>query len=181
MSNKMRYNDDELAVIKGSFAENEDLILALRKAFLQAELTQEEEKQVLAIAADEKVMAVVAKTLAPKLDANAPMFQQADLYVGMQFEFGSPEKVEADMAVRKILADYMYSMVEIIGTPAAYSVTMDTLTPSGSTHEDAINLAARDKIISHVDFQLNQLLVLAGQKDETVETTRTRLQKDSAR
>lgn len=49
----MRYNDDELAVIKGSFAENEDLILALRKAFLQAELTQEEEKQVLAIAAED--------------------------------------------------------------------------------------------------------------------------------
>lgn len=180
----MRYSDDELAVIKSTFAENEALVLAIRKALMGQDMTKEEKSHVDTVFSSDEVAAVIEKTIAPRLDPDAPMFQQADLYIGMQLDFSSPERVAAELEVRKILADYMYDMMEVVKNPIAKrksDVTVESLTPSESTAQAGINLMARNSIISHIDFQLNQLLILAGQRDETVEATKKRLQKDSAR
>lgn len=48
--------------------------------------------------------------------------------------------------------------------------------------EDAlINLKARNTLIQHVEMCLGQLKILAGQKKETVEETKERLKKNSAK
>jgi hypothetical protein len=50
-----------------------------------------------------------------------------------------------------------------------------------SPEEALINLKARNTLISHVETCLQMLNVLAGQKTETVEQTKTRLKKDSSK
>ena len=44
-----------------------------------------------------------------------------------------------------------------------------------------INLKARNTVIQHLEMCLNQLKVLAGMKEETVEATKERLLKDSSK
>ena len=44
-----------------------------------------------------------------------------------------------------------------------------------------VELFARNTLVSHVEQMLNQLLVLAGKKEETVEETQERLAKNSTK
>lgn len=55
-----------------------------------------------------------------------------------------------------------------------------TLKVEDMSPEDAlINIKARNTVIQHVEMCLNQLKVLAGMKEESVEETKKRLKKDS--
>jgi hypothetical protein len=105
---RMRITDTELALIKATFADNEPLLLLMRKIFL------------------------------PELDASTPIGQNIDLWM---------------------------------------TVKIDEMTPE----EAIINLKARNSLISHLDQQLSVLEILAGQKDETAEETKKRLQTNSAK
>ena len=188
---QMRYSDIEMQLIKSIFAENDALAKVLRKAFLEDPMSKEEQEMIRATFARKEVAAVIKKTLAPVLDPDAPMFQQADLYIGTKLDFVSPEKVSADISVRQIFADYMYYMCDVLTEPRCLKVEMGVshlqpkrYNPEATVEERvdvAIRLQARDTIISHINFQLSQLLILAGKKDETAEETKRRLQKDSAR
>lgn len=50
-----------------------------------------------------------------------------------------------------------------------------------SPEEAIINLKARNTVIQHIEQQLLSLKLLAGQRDESVEETKTRLQQDSTK
>lgn len=50
-----------------------------------------------------------------------------------------------------------------------------------TTEEAIINLKARNQVITHLEMCLNQIKILAGQKDETPEQTKERLAKDSSK
>ena len=50
-----------------------------------------------------------------------------------------------------------------------------------SMEQAIINLKARNILISHIEQQLMMLKLLAGQTEETVEMTKERLKKDSAK
>ena len=57
-----------------------------------------------------------------------------------------------------------------------------TLKVDDMTAEQAlINIKARNTVIQHVEMCLNQLKVLSGMKDETVEVTKDRLKRDSSK
>lgn len=103
---QMRFTDAELALIKGTFAENEELLKLMRKVFL------------------------------PELDPSAPIQQMIDLYMTISTEGQTPDEI-------------------------------------------ALNLKARNTLIAHLEMQLGQLRILAGMKNESVEQTQERLQKNS--
>jgi hypothetical protein len=50
-----------------------------------------------------------------------------------------------------------------------------------SPEQAIINLKARNTVIQHIEQQLLSLKLLAGMKDESVEDTKARLQKDSSK
>jgi hypothetical protein len=55
------------------------------------------------------------------------------------------------------------------------TVSLESQTPE----QAIINLKARNTLINHIEQQLLQIKVLAGDKNETVEQTKERLQKNS--
>lgn len=104
----MRITDEELELLKSTFANNERLVLLMRKIFL------------------------------PEVDYDAPIGQVIDLYLSLKTEDVTPEQA-------------------------------------------LINLKARNTLVTHVESCLLQISMLAGQKEESVEETKERLQKDSTR
>lgn len=105
---EMRITDVEMAIIKSTFADNDELLKILRKVFL------------------------------PAVTAKAPIGQTIDLWMTLKIDDMTPEQ----------------------------AIT---------------NIKARNLLITHVEQQLVQLKFLAGKKDETVEDTKNRLTKDSAK
>lgn len=105
---QMRFSDEEVQLMKNTFAGNEDLLKLIRKVFL------------------------------PEVDPKAPLGQVIDLWMTVKIEEMTPEQA-------------------------------------------LINIKARNSLISHVDMCLMQLGILAGQKDETVEETKARIAKNSAK
>lgn len=57
------------------------------------------------------------------------------------------------------------------------TIKVEDMTPE----EALINIKARNTLITHIEQQLMQLKVLAGTKEESVEETKERLIKDSAK
>lgn len=178
----MRYSDKELSLIKNTFAENDALIMAIRKALLGAKLSKGEQAFVDSLTED--AFGVVKKTLTPQIDVDAPLFQITDLWLNINTKESGLEKTYIDIRARKIVEDYMTGMLgNMRGNAGSGGITLESLKYVGTEiAEDAVvNLSARNTILTHIDFQLFQIKTLAGQKDETVDQTKLRLSKDSAK
>ena len=78
----MRFNDGELALLKGIFENNEGAVMTLRKFLLQGKLTPVEIKLILDIG-QSPTMPVIRKLFLPEIEADAPIGQSADLFVGV--------------------------------------------------------------------------------------------------
>lgn len=181
----MRFNDAELSLIKNTFAENDELLKALRKVFLQMELTVTD-KAVLNVFHSEELLAVVRKAWLPSLDANAPAHQLIDLYMTVDIKDKTPQEAFPHIVARQIVIEYLEQQLETLQTLDTLKEErrFTSLIPSdviGDEFSTYVNLTARNIIIAHTEMQLEQMRVLAGQKDETLEETQRRLQSNSSK
>lgn len=172
---KMRYNERELGIIKSLFAENEDAIIALRKKFLGAEMTEVEENLTTF---NEESLAVISKTFNPQIDPNAPIHQIIDLWMTVDFKEKTPEQARINFKAREIVLDYIDKRLN-----GKKAISLDSLIYSDKNDDETnlVNMTARNTILGHIEQQIQQLSFLAGQKNETVEELMERLEKDSAK
>ena len=181
---KMRYDDKELGLIKATFADNEELLLVLRKVFLQVELTEDDVKRLAPITKSEQALALLRKAYAPSLELDAPFSQMIDLWMTVDTKDLSPAQATLALHVRgdmhalleEGLARLADPKMKVAGGIADYTpdFTVDD-------EERYITYVARNSIISHTEQRLQELSFLAGRKEESVEETIARLQQDSAK
>ena len=74
----MRYTDNELATIRSLFKESEEVLLAIRKVFLQGTLDERQQGIVKNLSAE--ALRIIKKNLMPDIDPDAPFFQLATPY-----------------------------------------------------------------------------------------------------
>ena len=80
-------------MLKNTFSENDVLLQAMRKVFLQLELTEGEDKIVKGtFKGKEELMTLIRKVFLPTLDAEAPRHQLIDLWMSVDIK---DKKVEA--------------------------------------------------------------------------------------
>lgn len=184
---QMRYNDTELALIKNIFSENEELLKALRKHMLQLDITLADHQLLNDFIKNKPdVQALLRKTYLPTLDGDAPFHQILDLWMTIKIEDKNPESVYPTLMARDILIKYLdqqLSILEGMTIGKTKQITLEKLKSiKGKTPDKAlIDLTARNTMIAHNEMQIQILLNLSGRKDETVEQTMERLQKDSTK
>lgn len=184
----MRFNDGELSMIKNTFAENEALLLAIRKVFLQFELSQTD-KDILRVFKGKKgLFDLVSKTFKPELESGAPIHQLIDLWMTVDFKEKTLEEIEIQLDSRQILIDLLEQQLKglseiVAGKEPKYKLLLSDLAKRGgkSAKEFYARLTARNMLITHVEMQLSQLDILAGVKDESVEQTKEKLFKNSSK
>lgn len=184
----MRYSDSELEIIKASFADNDDLVKAVRKVFLQMSLDPIDVSALKAFKGKPEFFSVVRKTFLPELDGNAPVNQVVDLYMTVQFvDKGVDEGVPLIIAREKLI-QYLdqqlgYLMAASNGEVSPCSIDFKSLSKiEGKDRLDIFtDMICRNTVVTHTEQQLNGLVVLAGTKNETVEETQNRLRKDSTK
>jgi hypothetical protein len=74
----MRYTDNELATIRSLFKESEEVLLAIRKVFLQGMLDERQQGIVKNLSAE--ALRIIKKNLIPDIDPDSPFFQLATPY-----------------------------------------------------------------------------------------------------
>jgi len=182
---KMRYSDTELGLIKTTFADNEDMIKALRKVFMQVPLDLIDKSIVEQIKGNRDLLEVIKKTFLPQIDINAPLHQMVDLWMTIDLKDKNLEQAGINIASRELLIEYLGEQIRFIEKGTKPKISFSSFIPKdfvlARATEAVINLNVRNTVISHVEQMLLQLNVLAGRKEETVEQTRERLQKDSTR
>jgi len=181
---KMRFSDGDLTILKYTFADNDELLYTLRKVFLQFELTADEQKLVKALTPE--LLAIIKKELIPELDPNVPLFQMQDLFNVVNFQEPDLFKLGMEIEARLIEKKYLQQQFEILaGGRGNGEIILANLLPKDTFvagERDGITyLSARNLIVRHVETQLNVFKLLAGQSNETVDQTKERLQRDSAR
>ena len=179
----MRYTDSELAIIKNTFADNEEALMAIRKVFLQLPLDPIDKSFIDSIKDKKDLLAVLQKTFLPKLDGNAPIHQTIDLWMTIDLKDKTPDMLALEVKARGNLIDYLEQCLDVLaGKQKGGGIVFSSLTDFNKNPEQIyIDLLMRNTLIGHTEMQLNQLLVLAGRKEESVEGTKIRLAKDSAK
>lgn len=172
---QMRYTDKELGIIKNTFADNDDALIALRKKMLGYPMT-EVETNLTNFKGELK--SVMVKTFNPQIDPDAPINQVIDLWMIVDFRDKTPEQARLLFRAKKKQLDFIDDKLN-----GKNKISFDEFTYSddGEDDEVLVNQITRNNIVLHIEQQLNQLKFLAGQKDETVDETKKRLEADSAK
>jgi len=179
----MRYSDEELRIIKNVFAENDDLLKRLRKVMLQMPLNGVDERILESIKKPE-VLAILRKIFLPTLDADAPIGQQLDLWMTIQFIDKTVNEAFPHLMARKKLIQYLDQQLEVLESGKKGKIKFDELANTNNLEKKGlwdmyVDMIVRNTIISHTEQQLAILRVLGGFKNETLEETQERLNKDS--
>ena len=177
----MIYTDDEIQIIKNIFAENDELLRAIRKTMLQMPLNAVDLACMSGLKPE--VLKVLRKAFLPVLDGDAPLHQIIDLWMTIQIVDKTPELAEPHLLAREKVIKYLDQQLAYIEqkkkprTKLYKMAEMKAKTPL----QKFVDLIARNTIISHIEQQLNVLMILGGIKGETIEQMRERLEKDSAK
>lgn len=172
-----RYTDDELNLLKATFAEDLPLVYILRKVMLQLPLTEAEELRWHNTFKSEPLNALMRKIFLPEIDGDAPIGQVIDLWMTVNLENKMPDEEKSLINSRKIVIDYLDGQLNILSGEAQDGNKL-------LTDFDVLNadeLRARNTIISHIENQLSQIFGLAGFKSETPEETLKRLNQNSSK
>lgn len=178
---KMRFSDGDLSILKYTFADNDILLYALRKVFLQFELDADEQKMIKGLTPE--LLAIIKKELIPELDPNVPLFQMQDLFNVVNFQEANIDKIDMEIRARMIEKEYLDQQFESLTGRGNGEIILTNLLPGKDKPmaNAIVNLSARNMIVRHVETQLNVFKILAGQANETVEQTKERLARDSSR
>jgi len=182
MKKQMRFSDAELSVIKNTFSENEDVLKAIRKHFLQLKLSKAEEAMLKGFSKD--VLAVLRKSFLPEIDGDAPIHQVVDLLITVDIKEKTPEQLYLAFNARQVLIEYLDArLLELEGPKVSQSVSFKDLSVITAKNEEQvwIDMNVRNTLVVHVEQQLSQLQILAGDKNESPEATKEKLLKDSSK
>ena len=181
---QMRYSDEELRDIKAFFTEN--TLMVIRKFLFQGELSEGEQVVIDGLQGNKAGLAVLRKTLLPTIDPSAPLFQFADIWIGISTADRHTELVYLEMQMKEILGKYLeFQLRKLEGLAIKIKDVINLkdleFDQRKNPQEAHIDLGARNIILAHIDSQIMQLKILASQKEETPAERVERQKKDSGK
>ncbi len=178
----LRYSDSELKLMNDTFSENHDLIMLLRKFFMQGQMS-DGEKENVKFFANANMLPILRKTYFPEIDLNTPIGQIVDLWSNVDTRNKGVEDACLEMAMRQKLIQYIKDrfMDLINGTEGGLRLSDLEYDPKKKDRDNFVNIGARNMIIAHVDFQTGQIWILAGSKQESVQEIQKRLFRQSGK
>lgn len=178
------FNDEELSLIKNTFSDNEDLLYAIRKVLLQFTLSDNEKAQLPLIT--DAVYNVIKKRVFPQIDEEAPLTQLSDMYqtLNEDLKVKDPDVMDLLFDSKQLEIDYLTQQFAVLkGLKVEETIKLTDL--ANLKGKDArtrfVHTKARNFLLPFVDGMLNLIRNIAGDKSETIEQTKKRLERNSSK
>ena len=176
-----RYNDQELTIIKSNFSDNDGLLKAIRKVFLQSPLTALDLSYLEAIKKKE-LMDIIRKEFLPVIDPEAPINQIIDLWMTVDVKGKTLEECYTHFQAREKLIKYLDQQLKELETGKKGAIKFKSLSyAKRKTPEQVfIDLDVRNRLILHTEDRLRDLMMMSL-PEETPEQREERQKKDSTK
>lgn len=179
------FNDEELSLIKNTFADNEPLLYAVRKVLLQFPLTGPE-RGLIELSVTPEVLAVLKKRILPEISGDFPLTQLPSLLTTLseQLKIRSVEEMEPLLAAKSLELSYLNQQFDALEHVAVnvkpkYKLA-DMAIIEGRTARDAfVGVTAYLFLLGYIDPMLMFIQSIAGSKTESIGKLKERLQRNS--
>lgn len=181
------YNDAELEVIKNTFAENDELLYAIRNVFFQFPLT-DGQKVLIKNGVTPEVLNVLKKRILPDPAPEFPINQIPTILSTLTNDLKSRtvEDLIPLFEAKDIEIKYLEQQFKLLSGDAVVdenSIILSELSKIDlnnpiKTHS---NLSAYLFILGYVDPMLGFIKSIAGNKGETIENQKKRMMRDSSK
>ena len=178
---RMRFNDEEIALIKNIFGDNDNILISLRKLFLQAPLDDEDINVLKIVSDSEEAIKLLRKVFAPTIELDAPIHQIIDLWMTVENKDKTPAELRLALRARGRLIELIEEGFARFDKTNKTKSSIYNYMPNFMEDDESVfvEYTARDAMLGHVEIQLQQMNMLGKNKEETVEELMARLQKDS--
>lgn len=181
------YNDDELSLIKNTFADNDTLLYTIRKVLLQFPLT-EVEKGLIRTAVTPAVLDVLKTRILPEVSNRFPLGQIPSILTTLTDQLKAKEvhEMAPQFAAKQLEIEYLTQQFAALADPDAHQPIKladmaDVSRPMAECQDTFINMTAYLFLLGYIDPSLNLIKVIAGEKKETPEEQKKRLTRDSSK
>jgi len=131
------------------------------------------------------VMKLIRKAFMPEIDPDSPLFQLCDMRIALNNDLKLKDVREMQYLfdAKKLEMDYMNQQLDILeGKSVNTTVWLKDLAEiTTDQYLTYVNLTAWNYLISYIDSYCNEIKLLAGTPDETIDQTMKRLTKDSSK
>jgi len=178
---ELMYNDKEIELLKATFAENDFLLLAIRKLFFGSEITDEQKKVIVATFKSEEVRAVLQRKVYGLNNLDTPIGQLSDFWLGAEKQiFGaSKETILQSVSSKALVLSMFEKAFALLTNPDGEKVNIKYVLEEDD--ELGIKLIARNMYMQAIETSLLTIKTIAGQKSESLAETIARLKQDSSK
>lgn len=184
---RMRFNHQELSLLKSLFSEDDSLLYSIRKVMLQFPLTDAEQASLKSSMTD-TVYILMARFFNPWLESDSPIHQMTSLLfnLGADIKGLSHEGAYPMIKAKEMELKYLdQQLAELKGKSNKPTVILKNLEDLKGDESESqrlyINTLVWNFLVSYIDSVCYQMKLLAGMKDESVEETQARLAKNSTK
>lgn len=178
----LMYSEKDIEVIKGTFCENEALLVLLRKLFFGKNLTQEEKDLIKSTFANPEVVEVLRRKVYPVQDFDRGLMSFNDFWLDAETQiFGSHrDTIYQTIESKKLIKGMLAKAFNLLTNPDGEKVDIE-YDPVIEADPLGIKLIARNLYIRAIQTALITVHLIAGKKDETPEQAAKRLMQDSSK
>lgn len=179
---KLMYSNKDIDVIKSAFAENDELLVMIRKLFFGGKLTADEKKIITSTFSNEEVVEVLRRKVYGINNFETPIGQLSDFWLGAETQiFGANRDTVYQAIMSKELVLSMFTKAfNLLSNPDGERVSINFINDI-QADPLGVSLISRNLYMKAVESALHAVKVIAGMKSETVEDAVKRMQSDSSK
>ncbi len=179
------FNDEELELIKRTFAENETLLYTVRKVLLQFPLT-DAEKNLIKLSVTPEVVRVLKKRILPEISEEFPLTQIPSILTTLTEQLKTKSVDEMGPLFSAKLTEIAYleqqfTALSDLEAPQPIKLKDMELTQGRSSFDSYVAAQSYLFLLGYIDPMLGFIQSIAGQKDETVEAAKKRMDRNSSK
>jgi len=178
----LMYSEKDIETIKKIFADNEALLILIRKLFFGQNISKEEKELIKSTFSDPEVVEVFRRKVYPVKDFDRSLIAFNDFWLDAETQiFGSSrDTVYQTVESKKLIKDMFEKAFNLLTNPDGEKVSIE-YEPMIEADPLGIKLIARNLYIRAVQTALITVQAIAGRKDETPEQAAKRLMQDSSK
>lgn len=182
---KVAITDDDISALKSAFADNEILLVAIRRLFTGNPITVEEAASITTAFKDEAVVRAFRRKIYPIRADDANIGEVSDYWYGTETEvIGKPiEEIQQIMKGKELARQKFETAMKLLEDPLNPGLKVDLSFDPMDFENDPlqIKLIARNRYLRSLETGLTMIKVIAGKKDESVDQAKKRMDLDSSK